>query len=328
MSNTQQPIDIENDEVLIGPGQILRDARNQQGLTEQQVAEHLNLRPMLVAQIEKNEFDSTTPEIFVRGYLKNFARFVGANESEVLASYASLTIARHKGTQMQSFSRVTRQKAENNRLMMIIYFIIFVLVALTVMWWMQDANNKTSEQGVAEQSVVDDVNQTNTAVTSDDSESAVDSAADSTVDTTIETNETIEAETVSEEKATNDTANAITQTVISSNAPALIPQEQSLAEITTLPTNIDGTEHENITPLETFVFNFVGDCWVNIFDANGDRLAWGIKRADYKMTLTGKAPFTITLGKPELVSIEYNKETVDLSQYLPGQIAKFVWPKA
>ncbi|MDG1731727.1 MAG: DUF4115 domain-containing protein [Thalassotalea sp.] len=314
MSNTQQPIDINDDEVLIGPGQILHDARIEQGLTEQQVAKHLNLRPMLIGQIEKNEFDSTTPEIFVRGYLKNFAKYVGANETEVLASYQSLTIARHQGTQMQSFSQVTRQKAENNRLMMIIYFIIFVLVSLTVVWWIQDANKKTIEEPVAQQNIVEKIDDNPT------------SAADE-----VELTDSVESSddnAVNELQPAIENSNSTQDTVNTTPSSGAIPAEQSLVVITNHPMSNISSEHENITPLETFVFDFVGDCWVNIFDANGDRLAWGIKRADYKMTLTGKAPFTITLGKPELVSIEYNKETVDLSQFLPGQIAKFVWPKA
>lgn len=314
MSNTQQPIDINDDEVLIGPGQILHDARIEQGLTEQQVAKYLNLRPMLIGQIEKNEFDSTTPEIFVRGYLKNFAKYVGANETEVLASYQSLTIARHQGTQMQSFSQVTRQKAENNRLMMIIYFIIFVLVSLTVVWWIQDANKKTVEEPVAKQNIVEKIDENPT------------SAADE-----VELTDSVENaddNAINELDPAIEKSNSALDKVNTTASSGVIPVEQSLAVITNHPVSNLNSEHENITPLETFVFDFVGDCWVNIFDANGDRLAWGIKRADYKMTLTGKAPFTITLGKPELVSIEYNKETVDLSQFLPGQIAKFVWPKA
>lgn len=322
MSNTQQPIDINDDEVLIGPGQILHDARIEQGLTEQQVAEHLNLRPMLIAQIEKNEFDSTTPEIFVRGYLKNFAKFVHANETEVLASYQSLTIARHQGTQMQSFSQVTRQKAENNRLMMIIYFIVFVLVVLTVMWWMQDSNKQSPDgEAVTQQNTVEVV----------EVSSAVDDALDKNELTSTElaaTESSAPDITYPELEPAGVNARPMPAEITPASSTGTIPAEQSLIVITSHPTTSINPEHENITPLETFVFNFVGDCWVNIFDANGDRLAWGIKRADYKMTLTGKAPFTITLGKPELVSIEYNKETVDLSQFLPGQIAKFVWPKA
>jgi len=73
-------------------------------------------------------------------------------------------------------------------------------------------------------------------------------------------------------------------------------------------------------------FVFSGDSWVNIFDATGERLAWGIKKSGYVMIITGQAPFKITLGKPELVAIEYKESAVDMTQFDPGNIAKFSLP--
>ena len=60
------------------------------------------------------------------------------------------------------------------------------------------------------------------------------------------------------------------------------------------------------------MFTFNGDCWVNIYDATGERIAWGVKKLGYVMTITGKAPLKVTLGKPELAAIAFNGKKVDM----------------
>ncbi|MBL4822572.1 MAG: DUF4115 domain-containing protein, partial [Colwellia sp.] len=73
-------------------------------------------------------------------------------------------------------------------------------------------------------------------------------------------------------------------------------------------------------------FTFSGDCWVNIYDATGERIAWGVKKLGYVMTITGKAPFKVTLGKPELAEIYFNDTPVDMLSFNAGNIAKFTLP--
>jgi cytoskeleton protein RodZ len=89
---------------------------------------------------------------------------------------------------------------------------------------------------------------------------------------------------------------------------------------------IDTTSEIEEVSLDRAVFTFSGDCWVNIYDANNERVAWGIKKQGYVMSIEGKSPFRVTIGKPELVSIAFNDENVDMTQYLSGNIAKFTLP--
>ena len=44
------------------------------------------------------------------------------------------------------------------------------------------------------------------------------------------------------------------------------------------------------------------------------------------MTIKGKAPLRITVGKPELTSIVFNGQAVDMSSFDVGNIAKFNLP--
>ena len=44
------------------------------------------------------------------------------------------------------------------------------------------------------------------------------------------------------------------------------------------------------------------------------------------MTIKGQAPFNVTLGKPELVTIEFAGQAIDMSRFNAGNIAKFTLP--
>ncbi|KGK00667.1 RodZ domain-containing protein [Thalassotalea sp. ND16A] len=317
MNENKEPVDISDDIEVIGPGQLLRDARIAKGMTESEVAEQLNLRLALIESIEQECFDNSTPKTFIRGYLKNYARLVGINTEDILSSYEMLDVAQQNDAEMKSFSQSKRKQAEDNRLMLTIYFIAFILIALTVIWWWQDSAKM-------EPSVVTNAaqqEQSTSAVnptTADDKNAVTNGSIDNNTAITTPTDAQL-----AEQTETNDAV--FEQHMANNPEPA-----DNVAVITSATANTRGEEDSAVAggqKTDQLVFSFAGDCWVNIFDASGERLAWGIKKADYVMTLNGKAPFSITLGKPELVAIDYNQQAIDMDQFQQGQIAKFTWPK-
>ena len=63
--------ELSEDMEVMGPGQILSDARKKMGLSQDDVALKLNFRTTLVNEIENEVFDTSMPETFNRGYLRN-----------------------------------------------------------------------------------------------------------------------------------------------------------------------------------------------------------------------------------------------------------------
>lgn len=110
---------------------------------------------------------------------------------------------------------------------------------------------------------------------------------------------------------------------------------QDIAGNVTQPVDEAAEQLQNFATVESLeqstmaqaIFTFAGDCWVNIHDSTGERIAYGIKKAGYVMELNAKAPFEVTVGKPELVSIILNGKTIDMSKYNSGNIAKFTLPE-
>ena len=309
--------------IVIGPGQILAQARITLGLTQEQVADKLKFRVMLVKEIENNIFDESLPEAFNRGYLINYAKLVKIAKTDVLTSYEALSVAQIQCAEMQSFSKITEKQAANSRLMWVSYLIVALLIGSTAMWWMQEVNQQdinqqetslqeiSQEQGnqlltnVEQKSLAE--NKTNPSIDQDnffsEEETAVNVEHKNTVITSVN------------EPLVNDTLNH------SSNKPTVTevmnkPLTESLEEIEEVSDII-------VDNVSTAVFTFLGDCWVNISDATGERIAWGIKKSGYVMTIKGVAPFKVTVGKPELVTILFNDQLKDLSEYPAGNIAKF-----
>lgn len=69
------------------PGARLRRQREQAGLTEQQVAEQLNLDAGVVQALERNDYAALGAPVFVRGHLRRYATLVGADATQILAAY-------------------------------------------------------------------------------------------------------------------------------------------------------------------------------------------------------------------------------------------------
>lgn len=307
--------ELSEDMELISPGSMLQEAREKLSLSQEDIAKKLNFRPSLVANMEQDYFDASLPATFNRGYLVSYAKLVSIDVEEILASYDVLGAANIQRNEMQSFSKQTVKEAEHSRVMWLSYLILIVLVGLTALWWQQDnkqdtslvinasaskptVNVKQNEQQVDEQALGQAVESNDTAdkVVSDATEESIETAATTTQEQTLQTEQVQQA----------------------------IPAE-SREQLTTQ--NALESEQQAEEPLVAHaVFTFSGDCWVNIYDATGERIAWGIKKSGYVMNIDGVSPLRITLGKPELASIVFNDEPIDMSTFNRGNIAKFTLP--
>jgi cytoskeleton protein RodZ len=330
--STEIPDDIE----VVGPGRILIEAREAMGLSQQQVADKLNFRITLVQGIETEKFDLTLPAAFNRGYLKNYAKLVNVSQDDVLNSYDQLGVAQRQCDEMQSFSKGTEKQAEHNMLMWITYLILIALITATVVWWYQVPSTQPTAVSV---NSVNDASHTSKVININDVSTNNDEAQENEISTNdIAANQITDKllPVVSDKIAELDTA-VLTTTLAAPVSNEIVTDESndegvnSNAAVLTTLVNSSNTQ-ENIAEVSVavipakLVFTFSGDCWVNIYDASGERVAWGVKKSGYVMRFSGQAPFNVTLGKPELVEIEYNDTAVDMTGFNAGNIAKFSLP--
>jgi cytoskeleton protein RodZ len=65
----------------------LRKAREERGLSIEEVADRLRLNEALVLAMEEDRFGLLGAPVFARGHLRNYALLVGASERQVLDAF-------------------------------------------------------------------------------------------------------------------------------------------------------------------------------------------------------------------------------------------------
>ena len=273
-------------------GQILKTHRENANISLAKIASLLKLTESQVQHIENDEYHLLGAKTFVKGYIKNYCRTLNIDSTTILTMLPAYSTS-DKPVDMQSFSRRTEKEAHDSRLMTVSYLILAIVIGSSAVWWWQNA------MPIDEQT--NTINANNSLI-SEQQEStkllaeAADEAQSNEVESAPQANSTVFNEQ---------------QTI----QAAPLNDAQSQSE----PTSSD---------LSTIIMMFNDESWVEIHDANDEKIAFGVKKAGYEMTLTGVAPFSVVLGKHDVVRITLNGEPVDISAFPKNRLAKFKLPLA
>jgi len=307
---------IEKDEVqqpetvLQGPGQILKLAREKANLSSQDIADKMKLKKSLIEDIEQDNYDINISLTFVRGYLKLYAKHVKVDESEILNAFENLSTQKKEPAKLQSFSRRVAHQANDDKLMLVTYLIVAAVIALVVIWWFQQSSNDT----------------TTASNLSSYPETATQHAITKEIlpfeETSMPDTEILKSESIEDAAVVTSKEQVPTGIEKQSITVEISDASNNLGE---LPDVIPTTNAETAAPVE-LIFEFAGDCWMNLADATGENIAYGVKVKGRVMPVTGIPPFVVTLGAPEVVKIRYAGKPIDMSFLPAGRIAKFDLP--
>ena len=129
----------QENSVIQGPGQLLKQARERANLSSQDIADRMKLKKAIVEDLERDNYDINISLTFIKGYLKLYAKHVQVSEAEVLSAFESLSTQNQEPAKLQSFSRRVAHQANDDKLMLVTYLIIAVVIALVVIWWFQQS---------------------------------------------------------------------------------------------------------------------------------------------------------------------------------------------
>jgi len=115
-------------------GQYLRQKREQQQMSVEEIARATRVPMDSVTRIEADQFDELPGEVFVRGFLKSYARAVGVPGEEVLARYtASRRVAWVTPLPITSPQKVTRGRRFGVAVAFVLLLILFTLALSIVL---------------------------------------------------------------------------------------------------------------------------------------------------------------------------------------------------
>lgn len=347
---------------LIGPGQMLKQAREKAGLSCADIANKLRLKVSNIEDLEGDVYDEAISMTFTRGYLKNYAKQVQLSEELVLEAFDKLNTKSKEPAKLQSFSRRVARQASDDRLMLVTYLIVFAVIALVVVWWWQQSS---TDSAFNLSSFDNDSNQTASAEnqsTTNEVQSQVEAlpaenippvneepvaqimSADSqiTVEDVVEevTGEPVQEPSDNQGQDVTDALPQMESPVEEVETAPAIPQDETpdqTSEALSTESVSDISEQFAEASLEApvaadladpveLVFQFSGDCWMNLVDATGEAIAYGVKVSGRVMPVSGVPPFEVTLGAPESVQISYDGEAVDMSRFRAGRTARFSLP--
>ncbi|ADP09725.1 cytoskeletal protein RodZ [Erwinia sp. Ejp617] len=319
-------------------GERLRSAREQMGLTQQNVAERLCLKLSTIRDIEEDNSPASLASTFLRGYIRSYARLVRVPEEELLPMMAKQAPVRAaKVEMMQSYSLGKQRKKRDGWLMILTWLVLFVVLGLTGAWWWQ--NHKAAQAdlvSMADQNAsVDGNNHQSIALTDSNASSSTAGGVQTAVplDNTPATDNSITPDAaenngstpapVEESSNLSPAANANANAAApSDNAQQVAITPPQAAAAGQLPTGSAGIS-QAAADANSLVMNFSRDCWLDVTDATGKKLFSGMQRSGGQLSLAGKAPYRLKIGAPAAVEIEYQGKPVDLSRFIrTNQVAR------
>jgi len=288
-------------------GQLLKQARESRQLSCGDIARQLNLTVTMIQSIEADAPAGDTPMTFIRGYIRAYATKVGLDSEligQLLAKqYGSVEPPIQKLEPVSEF-KVYRREI-NSRTSWFRFVTVVIIAALVgLAGWEIWHRMQSSDDAATEVVTLDEVDAANEAVSL--SSLGDEEASDAAVHT-VDNGNTIEEPQAAAGTKVQDTAKA--------EPASEVVEAEANAEVL-----------ESVEPLAeplSLVFDFSGDCWVEIVDATGETLAIGIKRAGKHMPISGVPPIRVKLGAPGVVQLSINGEPYDLSQYPPTRTATF-----
>jgi cytoskeleton protein RodZ len=334
-------------------GAILRQSREAKDLTAAQVAKQLNLKVSVIEQIEAEQWDPAMSMTFMRGYLRAYARLMKLSEREILQAFElQAAYLRSQPRPMHSFSKKTSLDAAENRFMLATYLLIVLLIGLFLIWFWQthllddtpvsvvpayqvpeqtgtDGKLTPQPAGQTASSTVEatptpmaQTNSTTEQATAplNDSQPVAANQGDTTATAAVESTTEQPATTGSPAELNSNSGTAATATTVLDTAASTEPMP---SVVTALPEVTNPAAGTTVAAgAASLQLEFSADCWLEVYDNNNQRLAYGNQAAGKQLVLQGQLPFRLKLGNPPAASMKLNDVVVDLSGYPAGRVAR------
>jgi len=122
-----------------GPGRRLKSARENQGHDIPLVAAQLHLTTDMIIALECDDYSQLPAKVFVRGYLRNYARFLKLDEQSILLAYQQLFPLEEENKTLSTTgikSGLRSEISSSHQLMkMATFMVVLALIGLFITWW-------------------------------------------------------------------------------------------------------------------------------------------------------------------------------------------------
>ena len=293
-----------------GPGKILCDARKRLGFSPEEVAEILNLSAAQINALENDDFASLPGSTYVRGYLRSYAQVLELSSDDILADYASVNGTQHT-TRLSTLSPEPEVTLKDRPVRFATFLVVGLLVVLAVVWWQGRSYMPTTS-----------VDADTAGVSSPEQDLlGPDIAA---MELNSDTNPGGADELTARAASPAMLIPSLGETDISESGQSLslykTGPDEIEAEGNTLPSIVETPSAAASAQLVVYTREA---SWADIRDAHENKLLYTLLPAGRMVTLVGTPPFSVFLGNPDGVGLEFDGEYFDASRYKNGIVARF-----
>lgn len=305
------------------PGKLLREARERQGLTVEEVATRSRLPRNILEALEQDDFSHLGEPVYARGYYRKYAAILNLSETSLIDAYQRLAEPQAASTPPKplllpddlgpSPHRRHRRAGRGGWWRWPVLLCLLVLIGL--IWHLFSRMRSVPvplKVGLAESSVQGghkaSVSSHNGFAVPKDAISVM--AAPSTVSTSV--------------KSLKHSIVGAGSAVPSGRMANSAPSSDSSSSLAAATNTISGSNDSR----DDLTLFFHRTSWVRIEDSTGKILLSGLIAAGNHETLAGKPPYSVFLGNAPGVSIKFKGQDVDLKSYTkPNSTARFAVPK-
>ena len=328
------------------PGHLLREAREERGYSQKEVARDLHLTSKVIDALEESNFDIISSSLFARGYIRSYARHLGLDGQALVAEFDAIYgVPNQNKKPMPGVHQLGQQSKPGDTWVKLISIIFVIgLVVASVLWWqhqnggsmLQRLNNVTLSNTAADL-VVETLGE-------DDNSSDMEllAANPSEVGTTVSDDQAAATEApvqtldVAEIVAVKPVVTALTEAVSVSpemsdvsDSSALNPEIIAVPAVAQTEESTGAADVAALGPNEALLMMaFDKDCWVEIKDGNGKMVLSDLYASGSTIEQVVTAPIEILLGRSSGVTqMTFNGEVIDLKPHTRKDIARLTLSK-
>lgn len=315
-------------------GKLLRRAREARGESLSDVAHALKLSQRQIEAMELERFDLLPGPAFVRGFLRNYARYVGVDADRLLDH---LQVG--EPTQAVRLSPVTnatgdmpnggRERNLMKPAMVLVSGLLLVLLAGWYFDWFEMSKDQTVASpplaGTDAPAPVVVSPPPFTPLAAAPSMSTIPASETQVSDGPVSDGPVSDDETAAGVAATDGEGAVGSEVQVTDEAVEPAPASAPSADGVTAPATpalsvgVDGpADNAEPAPIagSSLVFNLRGESWIQVRDGEGAALFTGTGAPGTTRTVQGKPPFAIVVGNAGMVSLEFDGVPVDLSPHI------------
>ena len=328
------------------PGHLLREAREERGYSQKEVARDLHLTSKVIDALEESNFDIISSSLFARGYIRSYARHLGLDGQALVAEFDAIYgVPNQNKKPMPGVHQLGQQSKPGDTWVKLISIIFVIgLVVASVLWWqhqnggsMLQRLNKVTLSDTAADLVVESLGE-------DDNSSDMEllAANPSEVGTTVSEDQTaateapVQALDVAEIVAVKPVVTALSEAVSVSpemsdvsDSSALNPEIIAVPAVAQTEESTGAADVAALGPNEALLMMaFDKDCWVEIKDGNGKMILSDLYASGSTIEQVVTAPIEILLGRSSGVAqMTFNGEVIDLKPHTRKDIARLTLSK-